>query len=187
MVTDNDSLVADDINELDKTGLRAALGIDLNDNWTLTAAALYQDLETEGVWEHDTFNFSEDGTRFSRFNPESSNDEFTQFSLTLEGEIGNNSLVYAGSFLDRESEYMTDYSAYGDYITWVDFYACHYGSSCIYRQPGVRLESPSAPRLNEFATQGQRVRAQHTRAKASVVGRWKPALHGWRILPRGRA
>jgi len=141
-VVDNDSLVADDINELDKTGLRAALGIDLSDNWTLTAAALYQDLETEGIWEHDTFNFSEDGN-ISRFNAESSNDEFTQFSLTLEGEIGNNSLVYAGSILDRESNYMTDYSAYGDYITWVDFYACDFAGGVV---------TPDCSSLHEFAT-----------------------------------
>jgi outer membrane receptor protein involved in Fe transport len=147
VVVDNDSLVADDINELDKTGLRAALGVDLNDNWTVTAAALYQDLETEGVWEHDTFNFSEDH-KIQRFNAESSNDEFTQFSLTLEGEIGNNSLVYAGSFLDRESNYMTDYSAYGEYITWVDAYACHYGG---YWNP-VPVGDPECTTLHEFAT-----------------------------------
>ena len=119
----NDSLVKDDFNELDKIGLRAALGIDLNDNWTVTAAVLYQDLETEGTWDHDNFNFSED-YKIQRFHPDSSNDEFTQYSLTLEGEFGNHSLVYAGSFLDRETNYVSDYSAYGSYIYWVEYYAC---------------------------------------------------------------
>lgn len=140
----NDALVADNINELDKNGLRAALGVDLNDNWTLDVGVLYQKIETEGIWEHDPFNFTEDH-KIQRFNPESSSDEFTQLSLTLEGEIGNNSLVYAGSFLDRETTYVTDYSAYGDYLTWVDFYACHWG---YYTAPGV----PECTSLNEFAT-----------------------------------
>jgi outer membrane receptor protein involved in Fe transport len=141
VVMNNDALVADDINELDRIGMRAALGIDLNDNWTVTAAVLYQDTETEGVWEHDKFNFSADH-KIQRFNPESSDDEFTQFSLTLEGEFGNHSLVYAGSFLDRETNYVTDYSAYGDYLTWVDYYACHWGYST----------DPECTSLNEFAT-----------------------------------
>ncbi len=147
VIMNNDSLIKDDINELDKIGARAALGIDLNDNWTVTAGILYQDMETEGVWEHDTFNFSEDG-KIQRFNAESSNDQFTQFSLTLEGEFGNNSLVYAGSFLDRETNYVTDYSAYGDYITWVDFYACHWGGTYI----AVPAGEPECTSLHEFAT-----------------------------------
>ena len=137
----NDSLAKADFNELDKTGARAALGVDLNDNWTVTAGILFQDMETEGVWEHDTLNFPEGG-KIQRFNPESSNDEFTQFSVTLEGEVGNHSLVYAGSFLDRETDYMTDYSAYGDYLTWVDYYACHWGYST----------GPECTSLNEFYT-----------------------------------
>jgi len=136
----NDSLVKDDFNELDKIGARAALGIDLNDSWTLAAGILFQDTDTEGVWEHDTQNFSEEG-KIQRFNPESSNDEFTQVSLTLEGEFGNQSLVYAGSFLDRETNYMTDYSAYGQYIYWVEYYACD-GSTTATDCTG----------LNEFAT-----------------------------------
>ena len=140
----NDAMAADDINELDKTGARAALGIDLNDNWTLTAGILYQDLETEGVWEHDKFNFSQDHV-IQRWQEDSSNDEFTQYSLVLEGEFGNHSLVYAGSFLDREANYVSDYSAYGDYITWVDFYSCHWG---YYTPPGT----PECTSLNEFAT-----------------------------------
>ncbi len=121
----NDAFVAKDINELDKIGMRAALGVNLGDNWTLDVGVLYQELDTEGVWEHDNFNFDDDHI-IQRFNADSSTDEFTQFSVTLEGEIGNHSLVYAGSFLDRETNYLSDYSAYGDYITWVDYYACDF-------------------------------------------------------------
>ncbi len=121
----NDALAKDDINKLDKIGMRAALKVDLNDSWTVTAGVLYQNLETEGVWEHDTQNFSEEG-KIQRFNAESSEDEFTQLSLTIEGEFAGHSLVYAGSFMDRESQYVTDYSAYGDYLTWVPYYACDY-------------------------------------------------------------
>ena len=31
----NDAMAEDNFNELDKSGMRAALGVDLNDNWTL--------------------------------------------------------------------------------------------------------------------------------------------------------
>jgi iron complex outermembrane receptor protein len=136
----NDEFVNDNINELDKVGMRAALGVDLNDNWTLDVGVLYQKMETEGIWEHDPYNFEEDH-KIQRFNDESSEDEFTQLSLTLEGEFANHTFVYAGSFLDRESAYMTDYSAYGDYLTWVDYYACD----------GTGSETDCTS-LNEFAT-----------------------------------
>ena len=49
----NEEFIKNDFNESDKSGLRAALGIDLNDSWTATATAMYQETEVDGIWDHD--------------------------------------------------------------------------------------------------------------------------------------
>jgi len=138
----NDDMAEANFNELDKSGMRAALGIDLNDNWTLQAGVIYQELDTQGIWEIDHVNFDAEDQSIQRFNPDSSSDEFTQISLTLEGEIGNHRLTYAGSVLDRESYYESDYSAYGDYVYWVYFYSCNFGY----------IDEDECTTINEIAT-----------------------------------
>ncbi len=122
----NDAYVKDDQNELTKTGLRAALGVDLNENWTATASVFYQNMESEGVWEHAPDMVGERNVQ--RYSPDVYDDEFTQLGLTIEGEFANHSLVYAGAFMDREAFYEGGYHAYGGYQTgWVaSGYACDY-------------------------------------------------------------
>jgi len=127
---DNADLVEDDFNDLDNTGARAALKVDLNDNWTVTASAIAQTVETEGVWFHDPENPNGNlgDLEIERFNDDSSKDEFKQYSLTLEGDLGFATLTYAGSMMDRDVEYNNDYSDYADYYStsWIYYYSCEY-------------------------------------------------------------
>jgi outer membrane receptor protein involved in Fe transport len=127
----NDSLVKDNFNELDKTGLRAALKVDLSDNWTGTVGVVHQDLNSDGVWESDTVNFPHDANKIQRFSKEFSEDKFDQFSLTLKGQSAAHSLLYAGSYLDRDVQYQTDYSAYAEDPRgyFVPYYACDYSAT----------------------------------------------------------
>ncbi len=144
----NAQFVEDDFNEVQKKGMRAALGIDLSDNWTANIGVLYQNTESDGLWEHDPANAGENNIQ--RFDEESSEDEFTQLSLTIEGQIGNHSLVYAGSFLDRQVDYITDYSKYGEDAYWVPYYACDYSAT----GPNIATQSASdCTSLHEFYTE----------------------------------
>lgn len=63
-----------------------------------------------------------------RFNPEKMDDEFTQASITITGNLGDAELVYAGSFMDRDVEFHNDYSDYTDYYStsWIQYYGCEY-------------------------------------------------------------
>jgi len=145
----NDSLVGNDQNELTKSGLRAALKVDLNDSWTASVGVLYQTQESEGTWDHDPgplnpgsdiiyARFDPGATRdigvrdpagehkIQRFNADFSDEDFIQGSWTLEGEVGNANLIYAGSYMDRDVEYQADYSAYGVYQYFVPYYVCDY-------------------------------------------------------------
>ncbi|MEO0399738.1 MAG: TonB-dependent receptor [Pseudomonadota bacterium] len=125
----NDEFVEDDFNTETKTGLRAALGIDLDDNWTATLRTIYQKQETDGVFDHDPEDVGD--LQVERFFNDSYRDEFVQFSGTIEGKVGGLDLVYSGSYLDRDTQYVNDYSEYAEYSAYIDYYTCDYAYSYV--------------------------------------------------------
>lgn len=145
---DNDHLIENDINELTKTGARAALRVDLTDNWTGTLSVITQELDSDGLWEYDPNLPGQDSIQ--RFNPDFQTDEFTQTGLTFEGDLGNHQFVYAGSFMDRDVDYQSDYSAYGEYTVFVPYYACDYSAT----GPDLATQSNTdCTSLEEFYTE----------------------------------
>jgi iron complex outermembrane receptor protein len=108
----NQAYLEDNFNEATTTGVRANVRFDLNENWTITAGVMSQELESEGVWDHDPDDVGD--LEVVRFQPDSNDDEWTQISLVVEGKIGEMTLTYAGSDLDRESQQQADYSLYAD-------------------------------------------------------------------------
>lgn len=130
VTNDNSDFVEEDFNTLDNTGLRASVKTQINDNWQALIGVIYQDQETNGVWYHDPDapNGEVGELEVQRFNPESMDDSFTQSSLTIIGDLGFAELTYAGSFMDREVEFNTDYSDYSDYYStnWIQYYGCEY-------------------------------------------------------------
>jgi outer membrane receptor protein involved in Fe transport len=123
----NEDVVAEDFNEATTRGLRAALGIDLNDDWTLTATVMRQELDSKGVWDHDPTEVGD--LQVMRLLPDSNEDEWTQAALVVEGEIQGMTLTYAGSYLERDVEGRADYSLYSDFYVsggFVQaFYSCY--------------------------------------------------------------
>jgi iron complex outermembrane receptor protein len=126
----NDDLIKENFNELTNSGARVALKVNLNDDWTATASYLTQKQETEGVWFQDSENPSGEvgDLEVQRYFPDSMDDEFSQAALTIESDFGSSSLVYAGSFMDRDVQYFNDYSDYADYFStsWIQYYGCEY-------------------------------------------------------------
>lgn len=131
----NADVAEKDFNEATTTGARAALGIDLNDNWTLTAGVMRQELETQGVWDHDPEEVGD--LKVLRLLEDSGDDEWTQLSLVVEGQIAGMSLTYAGAHLDRDVFNRVDYSLYSDFYVsngFVQpFYSCYvaYFGDCV--------------------------------------------------------
>jgi len=128
ITVDNSDVVEKNFNEATTVGGRAALAIDLNDSWTLTAHAMFQDLEAEGVWDHDP---SVGDLQVMRFLPDWNDDEWAQYSLKLEGELFGGTLTTTYSDLDRNTETYADYSLYSDYYVSYGFvqpyYVCYVG------------------------------------------------------------
>ncbi len=123
----NADKVEKDYNTLVTTGARAALKIDLGDNWTVSPTIMYQKTESEGAWASDlgrsqTITSDElysNDYAVTHFQDEFFDDEWAMVGLTIEGSIGNFDVVYAGSYLDREVDGSTDYT---DYSYWYDVY-----------------------------------------------------------------
>ncbi|KAF1716334.1 TonB-dependent receptor [Pseudoxanthomonas yeongjuensis] len=118
----------DNYNDVDTTGARLALKVNLNDNWTISPTVMGQTATANG-----SFAFDENvgDLAVSHAYRERSEDKWVQAALTVEGKIGNFDVTYAFAHLKRDDEVDSDYS---DYSFWYDtLYA--YGGS-IYNDNG---------------------------------------------------
>ena len=111
---DNADRAADDFNFSDTTGARAALKIDLNDNWTITPSIITQRQDINGSFGVDP---DVGDLQTTQFYPQTSEDRWTQSALTVQGRIGNFDVTYAYAHLDRDLDTESDYS---DYAYWYD-------------------------------------------------------------------
>jgi outer membrane receptor protein involved in Fe transport len=100
----------DNYNISDVVGARAALRIDLNDNWTVTPTIMGQHQQSEGS---NAYRPSVGDLQLTHFYPESADDKWRQASLTVQGKIGNFDLTYAFSNLKRDVDSESDYNDYG--------------------------------------------------------------------------
>ena len=112
--------VESDANTLTTSGLRAMLGIDLNDSWTVDASVMFQEQESEGVFA-DQPSSAGQGNVLRFFNDDHV-DEWVQFGLTINGDLGWADLTLAGSYLDRDVQYDIDYSQYAAISNYVEYY-----------------------------------------------------------------
>jgi iron complex outermembrane recepter protein len=108
----NSAFLKKDINETTTYGGRAALKIDLDDNWTITPTVMHQYSKTNGFSGADPTLGDLNVQRFR--GDEFRKDEFTQAALTIEGKIWNFDLTYAGAYMDRPTSSLSEYTDYAD-------------------------------------------------------------------------
>lgn len=108
---DNAAFVKDNFNTNKTYGGRAALKIDLDENWTITPTIMHQHSKTKGVWYFDE-RLGDLETQ--RFREEPGIDKFTQYALTVEGKVGMFDITYAGAYMHRPNHSINDYTDYAD-------------------------------------------------------------------------
>ena len=103
------SLAKDNYNDADTYGARAALKIDLNDNWSITPSVMFQKQKGNGVYagESDIGDLE-----VAHWHPENTDDQWAQAALTVEGKISNLDITFASSYLKRDVDVNSDYSDY---------------------------------------------------------------------------
>ena len=118
----NVGLAEENYNDVDTLGARAALQIDLDDNWTVTPQVMAQSQESNGIFGYDPHVGD---LQVTHFYPETAKDKWVDAALTIQGKIANLDLTYAGAYLNRKVDTQQDYTdysyfydeAYGAYVT----------------------------------------------------------------------
>ncbi len=147
IVQNNAALVEDDYNDVDTYGARIALGIELDENWTIRPTLMGQVQKANGSFAQERSSAVTGDLQTVQYNPEFSEDKWLQAAMTIEGRIGNWDLVATGGGLWREDEVFSDYSDYAY------FYDALYGYGAYFYDNNYDLISP-----NQYIEGGDRYR-----------------------------
>lgn len=121
---DNSAVVGENVaGEADYAGGRASLRWDVNDRWSVTGNIVYQDLESTGNTEHMPDRVGD--LQQVRFTDEFRNDTWTQYGLTIEGDLGFARIVSASSYFTREILYQLDNT---EYVAYLRSFYVYYGT-----------------------------------------------------------
>ena len=119
----NNALVEEDYNDVETYGARAALRIELDENWTVMPTIMAQRQLSHG-------SFTEERglgpLQVMQFNPERANDRWYQAALTVEGRLGNWNLTYAGAYMQRQIDGQFDYVDYAYFYDALAGYAQYF-------------------------------------------------------------
>jgi outer membrane receptor protein involved in Fe transport len=113
---DNTKLVKKDFNPNTEYGARLAVGIDLDDGWTMTPSVTYQYLNAQGSYNYDP--------RFGDlvvhdYSPTYNKDEWVQAALSIQGKIADFDFVSSTGYFKRRIRNANDYTYYS--ITYDKF------------------------------------------------------------------
>ena len=111
ITVNNNAFVKKDYNDTETYGGRAALKVDLDETWTATPTVLYQEQRGHGTYAYDPLIGD---LKLQHFYPEFRHDRFIQGALTIEGQLGNWDVTYAGAYLDRKTLSSSDYTDYAE-------------------------------------------------------------------------
>ncbi|MES2137414.1 MAG: TonB-dependent receptor [Pseudomonadota bacterium] len=107
----NSPFVRKNFNDQTVYGGRAALKVDLDDNWTATPTFMYQKLKANGVFFYDP---KLGDLKIDRFKDDVRKDRFWQAAMTIQGKLANFDVTYAGAYMDRPTYTVSDYLDYAD-------------------------------------------------------------------------
>jgi outer membrane receptor protein involved in Fe transport len=114
---DNADVVAKDINNVDYNGGRAAVRWLANDAWTIDAGLVYQKMKAHTYSEDNVLRAGRE-LEVVRFLDESRDDEWGQFSVTLQGDLGWGKFTSASSYFTRSIAYHQDNTDYTFYLSY---------------------------------------------------------------------
>src|SRR6185312_13415991 len=170
----NANRVRKNYNDVSTYGARAALRVDLNDNWSITPGMMGQHQNSNGSFGSDP---RLGDLKVGHFKPEYQDDTWWQAALTVEGKIANLDLTYAGSHLKRDIHSSSDYADYSY------FYDVNYGSGAyIYNANGDIIDPTQYfEGIDRFTKDSQEIRiaSDPTKRFRFVAGLfWQRQEHG---------
>ncbi|UAK26680.1 TonB-dependent receptor [Sphingomonas nostoxanthinifaciens] len=115
----NSHFAKNNFNTATTYGGRAALKVDLNDNWTMTPGIIYQHLKTNGTFLYDP---RVGDLAVHDFTPDYDKDHWYLASMTLQGKVSDWDVTYSGSYFQRTVDQVQDYSYFSvAYDSYTDY------------------------------------------------------------------
>ncbi len=108
---DNADVVEKDVNSVEYVGGRAAVRWLAGDNWIVDAGVVHQQMDASTYAEDNVQRAGREYTNV-RFIDEDREDEWTQFALTLQGDLGWGQFTSASSYFTRDVSYFQDNTDY---------------------------------------------------------------------------
>lgn len=112
ILKNNTPFVEEDYNDVDTYGARLALGIDLDENWTVRPVVMGQVQNANGSFSRERSGQTNGSLQTVQYEAEGSKDKWISGALTIEGKLGNWDLTLTGGHLRRKTETQSDYSDY---------------------------------------------------------------------------
>ena len=125
----NAALAEDNYNDVETYGARLALGIDLDDNWTVRPTLMGQVQAADGSFAQERSGQTTKELQTVQYNPEGSKDKWIQGALTIEGKIGSWDVTLAGGHMRRKTETQSDYSDYAYFYDALSGYAAYFDNN----------------------------------------------------------
>jgi iron complex outermembrane receptor protein len=161
----NNAFAKSDFNDTDVLGGRAALRVDLDDNWTIKPSIIAQDTKAHGIYAYDP---RLGDLKVEHFGKDDLHDRWYQAALSITGKIQNFDIVYTAAYMDRRE------STHSDYTDYSFFYDQQFGSGSYFTDnSGANLVDPSQFIIghDHFTKQSHEFRVSSPQDKAvRVVG-----------------
>jgi len=114
---DNSEFVDDDVNSATTSGGRVGLRWTPNETWTIDASAIVQNLDVDGMGDVDLAEGPHEDDVIGeleqiRYGEETFTDDWYQLALTVEAKLGWADVTATGSYMNRETRYDMDSTAY---------------------------------------------------------------------------
>lgn len=120
----NTAFIKKDYNDANYNGGRASLTFKLNDDWSIEAMGMYQELETDGVFDYAP---GVGDLKVQQYGPNTLKDTILLGTLTLKGRLGMLDMIYSSSYQDHHAVQQGDYAKYAGIGLYLPFYNCDRG------------------------------------------------------------
>ncbi|WP_295528975.1 TonB-dependent receptor [Novosphingobium sp. Chol11] len=153
---ENSALIGRDQNKSDTYGGRAALKVDLDDDWSVTLGGTGQVQTSNGTF---AFKPSVGDLATSTYAPQRQKDRWAQATLAIEGKLGSFDVTYAGGYFERTAQYTTDYSDYA--FQYDSYYAAtpeYFGNNFFNNDGSLISPAQTTSQLERFTKQSHELR-----------------------------
>lgn len=120
----NTAFIEDNYNDANYNGGRASLTYAMNEDWSLEAMGMYQELQTDGVFDYTP---AVGDLKVQQFSPNTLRDTILLTSLTLKGRLGMLDMILTSSYQDHQAVQQADYAKYASFGIFMPYYNCDRG------------------------------------------------------------